>query len=123
MNEKLRILVVDDESIVRVSCKRILEPEGFHVDIAADGYEAIELIKKQAYDIIITDLKMPKMDGLEVLQWIKRNSPASKVVVITGFSTPEIAERSVEAGATKYLEKPFTPETLISVIQSAIKEE
>ncbi len=122
MNEKIRILVVDDESIVRVSCKRILEPEGFLVDIAADGYEAIELIKRQPYNIIITDLKMPKMDGLEVLQWIKKNSPASKVVVITGFSTPEIAERSAEAGATKYLEKPFTPETLISVIQSAIKE-
>lgn len=122
MNEKIRILVVDDESIVRVSCKRILEPEGFFVDIAADGYEAIELIKKQPYDIIITDLKMPKMDGLEVLEWIKKNSPVSKVVVITGFSTPEIAERSEKAGATKYLEKPFTPETLISVVQSAINE-
>ncbi len=122
MNKKKSILVVDDESIVRVSCKRILEPEGFLVDLAADGYEAIELIKKQSYDIIITDLKMPKMDGLEVLQWIKKNSPASKVIVITGFSTPEIAERSVEAGATKYLEKPFTPETLISVVQSAMKE-
>ncbi|MFN3739553.1 MAG: response regulator [Thermodesulfovibrionales bacterium] len=122
MNEKTRILVIDDENIVRVSCKRILEPEGFLVELAADGYEAIELIKKQPYDIIITDLKMPKMDGLEVLQWIKKNSPASKVVVITGFSTPEIAERSAKSGATKYLEKPFTPETLISVVQSAIKE-
>ncbi len=114
----IKILVVDDEAIVRVSCKRILEPEGFPVDVASDGYEALELIKKNSYDIIITDLKMPKMDGLEVLHWIKENSPSSKVIVITGFSTPEIAEKSVSAGAIRYLEKPFTPETLLEVVRS-----
>lgn len=117
MSNKRNILVVDDEAIVRVSCKRILEPEGFNVDVASDGYEALELIRKNTYNIIITDLKMPKMDGIEVLHWIKKNSPSSKVIVITGFSTPEIAEKSIASGAAKYLEKPFTPETLISVIK------
>lgn len=122
MGEKKRILVIDDESIVRISCKKILSPEGFDVELASDGYEAIELIKKQTYDIIITDLKMPKMDGLEVLEWIKKNSPSSKVIVITGFSTPEIAEKAIATGATRYLEKPFTPETLLSAVQSVINE-
>lgn len=122
MGEKKRILVIDDESIVRISCKKILSPEGFDVELASDGYEAIELIKKQTYDIIITDLKMPKMDGLEVLEWIKKNSPYSKVIVITGFSTPEIAEKAIATGATRYLEKPFTPETLLSAVQSVINE-
>ena len=121
MPDRKRILVVDDEAIVRISCKRTLEPEGFDVDIASDGYEAIELIKNKAYDIIITDLKMPKMDGLEVLSWIKKNSPSSRVIVITGFSTPEIAEKSISAGADKYLEKPFTPETLISVVKDLLQ--
>jgi len=116
--EKKSILVVDDEAIVRISCKRILEPEGFDVDLASDGYEALELIKKKGYDIIITDLKMPKMDGLEVLKWIKENSPKSKVIAITGFSTPEIAKKSLSAGAQRYLEKPFTPEVLIEVVRS-----
>lgn len=120
MAEKRTILVIDDEGIVRISCKRILEPEGFNVDIASDGYEAIELIKKQVYDLIITDLKMPKMDGFEVLRWIKDISPSSKVIVITGFSTPDIAEKSLSAGAAKYLEKPFSPETLISVVKAVI---
>ncbi|MCX7792887.1 MAG: response regulator [Thermodesulfovibrionales bacterium] len=117
-----RILVVDDENIVRISCKKILSTEGFEVDLAADGYEAIELIKKQNYDVIITDLKMPKMDGLEVLQWIKKNSPASKIIVITGFSTPDIAEKSIAYGAIRYLEKPFTPEILLSAVRSVINE-
>lgn len=122
MNKKNKILVIDDENIVRISCKKILSPEGFEVALASDGYEAIELIKKDTYDIIITDLKMPKMDGLEVLEWIKKNSPSSKVIVITGFSTPEIAEKAVATGAAGYLEKPFTPETLLSVVQSVINE-
>jgi CheY-like chemotaxis protein len=120
--EKKSILVVDDEAIVRISCKRILEPEGFNVEVANDGYEALELIKKKGYEIIITDLKMPKMDGLEVLKWIKENSPQSKVIVITGFSTPEIAEKSLSAGAEKYLEKPFTPEVLINAVRSVLVE-
>lgn len=122
MSGRKRILIVDDEGIVRISCKRILSPEGYEVEVASDGYEAIELIRKQTYDVIITDLKMPKMDGLEVLQWIKRESPSSKVIVITGFSTPDIAEKSTSLGANKYLEKPFTPEALLSAVKAVLKE-
>ncbi len=112
-----KILIVDDEPIVRLSCKRILEPEGYEVDIASDGYEAMEKIKENLYDVIITDLKMPKMDGFEVLTWIKQNSSVSKIVIITGYSTQEIAEKAISSGAHRYIEKPFTPETLLRIVR------
>lgn len=110
-----RILVVDDEPIVRLSCSRTLCPKGYEVDLVTDGFEALGRLKEQAYDIIITDLKMPDMDGIEFIGMLKRTSPEAKVLMVTGFATDEAREQAEGMGA-RYLPKPFNPAELLSVV-------
>jgi DNA-binding response OmpR family regulator len=121
--EKGRILVIDDEDIVRVSCKRTLVPEGYAVDAAASGKEGLELFEKSKYDLVIIDLKMPGMDGIEVLVNIKRQRPEQNVMIMTGYDTVEHIVESISSGAAHYLEKPFTPDTLIERIKEVLDQE
>src|SRR4030042_4776941 len=86
-----RILVVDDEMIVCESCKRILEEEGYEVETALSGKEAFEKMKGNPFDIVITDLKMPGIDGMEVLKTFRKEYPDTIIIMITGFSTVETA--------------------------------
>jgi len=115
-----RILVIDDEEIVRISCRKCLTPEGYEVDVASNGFEGMEMSERNPYDLILTDLKMPDMDGMEFLGKIKERKPQAKVIMITGYSTAENAARSIEAGAWGYIEKPFTPDTLITAVKEAL---
>ena len=109
---KGRILVIDDEDIVRISCKRALTPEGYEVDVAASGLEGLELFGRGKYDLVIIDLKMPGIDGMEVLKNIKKARPAQNVIVMTGYNAPDnITSLSFEG--SEFLEKPFTPDTLL----------
>lgn len=109
---KGRILVIDDEDIVRISCKRALTPEGYEVDVAASGLEGLELFGRGQYDLVIIDLKMPGIDGMEVLKNIKKDRPAQNVIVMTGYNAPDnITSLSFEG--SEFLEKPFTPDTLL----------
>jgi DNA-binding response OmpR family regulator len=121
--EKGRILVIDDEEIVQVSCKRTLVPEGYEVDAAASGKEGLELFEKSKYDLVLVDLKMPGMDGIEVLVNIKRQRPEQNVVIMTGYDTVEHIVESISSGAAHYLEKPFTPDTLIERIKEVLGQE
>lgn len=120
---KGRILVIDDEEIVRVSCKRTLVPEGYEVDVAASGKEGLELFEKSRYDLVIIDLKMPGMDGIEALVNIKRQRPEQNVMIMTGYDTVEHIVESISSGAAHYLEKPFTPDTLIERIKEVLGQE
>lgn len=122
MKEKARILVVDDEEIVRISCERILVPAGFHVDVTPDGRKALQMLDQNKYDLVLTDLKMPHMDGMEVLAEIKKRLPDARVIIITGYSTIEIAVKAIKMGAYNYIEKPFNPEVLISAVKEALGE-
>lgn len=121
--EKGRILVIDDEEIVQVSCKRTLVPEGYAVDAAASGKEGLELFEKSKYDLVLIDLKMPGMDGIEVLVNIKRQRPEQNVMIMTGYDTIEHIVESISSGAAHYLEKPFTPDTLIERIKEVLGQE
>jgi DNA-binding response OmpR family regulator len=121
--DKGRILVIDDEEIIRVSCKRTLVPEGYGVDVAASGKEGLELFEKSEYDLVLIDLKMPGMDGIEVLVNIKRQKPEQNVVIMTGYDTIEHVVESISSGAAHYLEKPFTPDTLIERIKEVLGRE
>lgn len=121
--EKGRILVIDDEEIVQVSCKRTLVPEGYAVDVAASGKEGLELFEKSKYDLVLIDLKMPGMDGIEVLINIKRQRPEQNVMIMTGYDTIEHIVESILSGAAHYLEKPFTPDTLIERIKEVLGQE
>lgn len=120
---KAGILVIDDEDIVRISCRRTLVPEGYDVDVAAGGKEGLELFVNGKYDLVLIDLKMPVMDGLEVMFNIQRLSPGQKVIMMTGYSTPENTAESLKAGISEYLEKPFTPDTLIEKVKKTLEKQ
>jgi len=115
-----RILVIDDEAIVRISCKKCLTPEGYDVDVASSGIEGMQLTQEHRYDLILTDLKMPDMDGMEFLTRIRSTQPETKVIMITGYSTVEHAVKAIKLGADNYLEKPFTPDGLVAAVKEAL---
>jgi len=115
-----RILIVDDEEIVIRSCLRILGGGDYEVDAVRDGWEAVQKTEETAYDIIILDIMMPKIDGLEVLQRVKEAHPDTEVIMITGLSKIETAVQSMKAGAFDYLSKPFDPDELRHVVERAL---
>ena len=117
---KSKILMIDDEDIVRLSCKRTLEPEGYQLRMAKNGREGIEMMQQEPADLVLTDLKMPEMDGIEVLTRIKKEWPSTEVVIVTGYQTVETAVKSIKLGAFDYLEKPFTPDSLLATVRKAL---
>ena len=117
---KGRILVIDDEEIIGESCRRVLEPAGYEVDTATSGGEGLQVLRKDAIDLVLTDLKMPDMDGIEVLKKIKQDWPGVEVIIITGYQTVDTAVKSIKLGAFDYIEKPFTPDALINAVSKAL---
>jgi len=111
-NPKARVLAVDDEAVVLDSFRRILVMEGFSVDTVQSGPEALGLVQRHDYDFVFTDLKMPDMDGVEVVKAVKHLRPDVDVVVITGYGTIETAVETLQHGACEYVQKPFTAEEL-----------
>ncbi len=109
---KARILAVDDEAVVLDSLRRILVLEGFSVDTVENGPEALGLVRTHDYDFVFTDLKMPDMDGVEVVKAVKHLRPDIDVAVITGFGTIETAVETLQHGACEYIQKPFTADEL-----------
>jgi DNA-binding NtrC family response regulator len=118
---KGRILVADDEEIVIQSCLRVLSAGGFQVDAARDGLEALRAIDENGYDVLILDIKMPKMNGMEVLQRVKEAHPDIDVIMITGLHDIETAVQAMKLGAFDYLPKPFEPEELELVVARAFE--
>jgi DNA-binding NtrC family response regulator len=118
---KGKILVIDDEDIVRVSCSRTLRPEGYELSMAKNGEEGLRMLGEGSFDLVLTDLKMPNMDGIEVLANIKKNWPATDVVIVTGYQTVETAVKAIKLGAFDYIEKPFTPDALIATVSNVFR--
>ena len=116
IRKDFRILVVDDELIVRDSIKDWLEDEGFAVDTAESGPDALDLLSKQAYHLMLTDIKMPGMDGVELLQKAKEDFPDLCVVMMTAYATVETAVEAMKIGALDYFLKPFDPDTLAPMV-------
>jgi DNA-binding NtrC family response regulator len=116
-----KVLVIDDEAIVRTSCIRALEPEGYEVKVVSSGKEGIESLEKEPYALVLLDLKMPDMDGIEVLNKIKESWPETKVIIITGYSTVETAVQALRLGAFNFVEKPFTPDTLVNAVKEVFE--
>ncbi len=106
--QRTNILVVDDEKDICKALNLILSKEGYAVTEAYSGEEALERIERQAYDIVLTDIKMERMDGLELLKRTKDVSPATSVVMMTAFGSEALAVEAMRAGAEDYLKKPFT---------------
>lgn len=118
---KGKILVIDDEDIVRLSCSRTLVPEGYELKMAKNGQEGIKMLEEESFDLVLTDLKMPNMDGIEVLGTIKEKWPKTDVVIVTGYQTVETAVKAIKLGAFDYIEKPFTPDTLIATVSNVFR--
>jgi DNA-binding NtrC family response regulator len=116
-----RILVVDDEEIVIRSCERILRGAGYEVEAARSGAEALSRMNENEYDILVLDIMMPKMDGIEVLQRVKESHPDVEVIMVTGLAEIETAVRCMKLGALDYLPKPFDPDELSRVVARAVE--
>ena len=108
-----KILVVDDEKSIRDSLKLILEEEGYSVDTASDGEEALELINKENYDLVISDIKMPKLDGIELLNKISKLSPSTFFIIMTAYASVNTAIDALRQGAFDYLIKPVEFDDLL----------
>ena len=119
---KAKILVIDDEKFIQEGCNRILTGEGYDVETSYTGQEGFKKMEEESYDLVITDLMMPGISGMEALKKIKKNDPDIGVIIITGYPTPETAVEAIKLGAFDYLPKPFTPDELISVVNKAIEE-
>lgn len=115
-----KILVVDDEEVIRDVCSQILQGEGYQVETAASGMEALRLVSDSAFDAVITDIMMPDMSGLELLEIIKQTSLDISPIVITGLGTFEMATQSDRLGAREFVVKPFTPDELANAVRKAL---
>lgn len=120
---KVRILVIDDEAIIHESCGRVLKEEGYEVETALSGREALEKLKEKRYDLVLSDIKMPGMSGVETLEKMRKDIPDITVVMFTGYSSVDTARDSMKLGAFDYIPKPFTPEELLSVVKKALHKE
>lgn len=116
-----RILIADDEEIVIRSCLRILDGDDFQVEAVQDGREALRKIEENPYDVMILDIMMPNMDGLEVLRRVKETHPNVDVIMITGLSQIDTAVQAMKLGAFDYISKPFEPDELKLVVQRALE--
>ena len=112
-----KVLVIDDERVVCNSCGRALRQEGYKVSVATDGQAAIEKVSHETFDVIIVDLKMPGLCGMDVLRTVRRKMPEARVVVITGFSSVASEIEARQLGASDYLPKPFTPKELTETME------
>ena len=117
-----RLLVVDDEDLFRNSLVKLLTMEGYSVLSASDGNEALGLIKENKFQLVITDLKMPGMNGMELIQEIQKLSPDTKVVIITAHGEWNTYLEAMERGAFEYLNKPINKDDLFYAVKRALLE-
>ena len=121
--EKKKVLVIDDNKKNRYLISFLLEKDGFEVIMATNGFEGMEAAKKQQVDLIIMDIKMPKMDGHETTRRIRRlkRYKSIPIIALTSYAMMEDREKAIKAGCTGYMSKPITPETFISEIKKFLE--
>ena len=114
------ILVVDDELSMREFLKILLEKEGITALTASEGHEAVEIIRSHAIDLVISDVRMPGMGGLELLDLIKKEKSPLPFIMITAFASPEDAVQAMKHGAYDYITKPFKVDEITAIVNSAL---
>jgi DNA-binding NtrC family response regulator len=117
--DRLRVIVIDDEPIVSKRLKPALEKSGFVVECFDSGAAALKRIQEAGFDIVVTDFRMDEVDGMEVLSSVMATSPRTKVIIITGYATIEVAREAMAKGAFDVIAKPFRPNDLREIIQKA----
>lgn len=119
---KIEIMVLDDEEIVGKRLKPALEKSNYEVEIFQDSRKAIARIAEKEFDIVVTDVRMEGFGGMEVLEHVLEKSARTKVILITGYATVEVAREALTRGAFDFIAKPFKPDALREVILKAVKE-
>lgn len=123
MPKRYKILIVDDEiSFTTILQEELQDLEIFEVDLAADGAEAINLIQKNLYDVVLLDMKMPRVGGLEVLEFIQEHSPSSQVIILSQFADLKMAVETTKLGAYEVLSKPYDFDQVEQTIRRAIEQ-
>lgn len=118
--KKIKVLVVDDEDIVRESLQDWLGAYGFDISTAEDGKEALGLIHDQEFGVVLLDVRLPDMEGTEVLREARKLRPELKAIILTAYPSKESTIQAVKHGAAEYLVKPFEPEQLVDIINSVL---
>jgi len=121
-NTKGRILIVEDEKSLKEVLRILLEEEGYEITAAANGLEGMDYIQNDIFDLVVTDIKMPKADGFEVLKKVKEISPSTIVIMITAFGTTESTIEAMKLGAYDYIHKPFKIDEIRHVIEKAFEK-
>ena len=117
-----RILVVDDDRGIQDVLDIMLSREGYQVSTANDGAAALDIIRKKQFDLVITDLKMPRMDGIDLLKGVKETAPGTAVILLTAFASGETALAAMREGAYDYVEKNFNVDDLLSIVRDALEK-
>ena len=123
MEKDVNILVVDDEEIVRDSLCSWLKEDGYQAEAAEGGLKALEMMKQRSWNVLFVDLKMPGMDGLEVMRKVKEVQPEIPIIIITAYATVNTAVEAMKEGAYDYLVKPFNPEEISLIIRRLIEKQ
>lgn len=127
MEEKIltgprRLLVIDDEAIVGKRLRQVFGKLGFTVAVFENAVPALEAFTQEPYDIVVTDLKMEGIDGIEVLDRVRQLHPATRIIIITGYAQPETSEEAFRRGVFDFIPKPFRLEQLKEAIFKAVRE-
>lgn len=116
------MLYADDEPALRELVQNHLSLEGFEVETAVDGIEAVKMLNKKKYDLVLLDVHMPKMDGIEVLKYMKDKGMKSRLIMLTGDGDPRIVSQCAKYGAMDYLTKPYNYHELIEAIDRVLSD-
>jgi DNA-binding NtrC family response regulator len=119
---KTRILIVDDESDLRSLLTHVLTTAGYEVMEAPDGESALNILRKEKFDIAFLDIQMPNVNGIQVLKHIQKNSPSTKAIMLTGYANLKNAMEAKEFGATDFINKPYKIEDILSTVQRLTNE-
>ena len=117
----MKILVVDDDPIVLDSCKRVLKAEGFEVSLVSSTDSALEKMGKEDFALVLVDVKMPRRDGMYLMQEIKGKWPEIPTIVMSGYPTPETVAEGIKMGAARFIPKPFTPDELLESVRQVLE--
>ncbi|MBW1673656.1 MAG: response regulator [Deltaproteobacteria bacterium] len=119
----MKILVIDDEPVILNSCRKVLEQDGFDVYLVPSADEALKAMKKEVFDLLLVDVKMPKHDGIYLMQKVKEKWPDVPIIVMSGYPTPDTITDGAKMGADAFIAKPFTPDELLETIRQVIQKE
>ena len=121
MDKNVRILVVDDDENIRKTMRTHLEDEGYAVDLAATGNEAIEMTKETVYNVALLDIRLPDMEGVELLKLMKDNVPRTRKIMVTGYPSMQNAISALNKNADAYLVKPVDVEKLLNMVKEQLQ--